>query len=115
MKNKTNQTWEEVPGCVAVKAKHLVSEKSLQVLEVKVEKGGEIPMHSHSCAATMVVIEGSAKAIGHNERSVKKGDVIIKKAQEPHGFTSITEPFVFISISDGEGIMHDHDWDIKYN
>ena len=109
-----NNGWVNVPGCMKTEARRLLTNEALQVLEVKVNPGGEIPLHAHNCAATMIVTEGEAKATGHTPRQVKKGDIIVKKPREAHGFTQVDSPFVFISVSDGEGIMHETDWDIGY-
>ncbi len=104
----------EVPGCRGAFVQELLSENSVQVLKVIVEKGGEIPVHSHECAATMIVVSGRATALGKNRRIAKKGDVIVKKAGEPHGFAGIEEEFEFISVSDGNGIKQGSKWDMEY-
>lgn len=104
----------EIPGSKRAYVQDLLSTEGLQVMRVFVEKGGEIPLHVHDCAATMVVVSGKAKAIGSKDRIVQKGNVIVKKPKEPHGFTEVKEPFTFISVSDDKGIMHKDGWDMGY-
>ncbi len=104
----------EVPGTSKAYVQELLTQDGLQVMKVLVEKGGEIPMHRHDCAATMVVVAGKAKSLGTHGRMVQKGDIIVKKPNEPHGFAEVTEPFTFISISDEKGIMQKGHWDINY-
>lgn len=97
-----------VPGCPGTRVRELPAAHGLQFLEVNVEKGGKIPLHIHECAATMIVTRGSARKLTANGESqvVKPGDVVIKAAKEPHGFTDIGEGgFQFISLSDGNGIV----------
>ena len=104
-----------VTGCRETAVSKLFSDGGVQVLKVEVMSGGEIPLHEHECAATMVIIKGRARTLGNNCRIVTKGDVVIKAAKEPHGFIEITEPFEFISISYGAGIIHGNDFDIRYS
>ncbi len=103
-----------VPGCRGTSAQELVNKNGLQVLKVNVLPGGEIPLHRHTCAATMVIVYGRATALGKEQRQVVVGDVVQKAANEAHGFTDIDEAFSFISISDGSGIVHEDEWDLTY-
>ncbi|MDD5068031.1 MAG: cupin domain-containing protein [Candidatus Pacebacteria bacterium] len=99
-----------VPGCPGTVVEELPSALGRQFLRVTIERGGEVPLHSHECAATMIVTHGSARKLverGNAER-VKAGDVITKAAREPHGFTEIGEEgFSFISVSGGLGIVQE--------
>lgn len=103
-----------VPGCKHTFVREIESKDSSQVMLVDVLAGGEIPLHTHNSSATMVILSGKAKALGHKSRYVKKGDVIVKASNEPHGFTDITDDFRFVSISYGEGIKQESNWDMKY-
>jgi len=103
-----------VPGCIGTFVTEVLEEEGCQILKVDVEPGGEIPLHSHACSATMVIMRGKSRALGKGERMVKKGDVVVKAPHEPHGFTEVTEPFSFLSISDNKGIMQRDGWDMKY-
>jgi quercetin dioxygenase-like cupin family protein len=98
----------EVPGCTGTTVSELKRAHGLQFLEVNIAHGGEVPLHTHKCAATMIVTKGSARkltATGAGYR-VNPGDVIAKAPSEPHGFTDVGETgFQFISISDNEGIV----------
>ena len=105
----------QVPGCKRTFVRKLFGDNGQQVLHVEVEPGGEIPLHSHGCAASMFVLCGQARTLGHESRSVKPGDIVVKKPNEPHGFTDIRDSFSFISISADDGIVHtDNKWDITY-
>ncbi|HLC79759.1 MAG TPA: hypothetical protein VJG83_05055 [archaeon] len=104
----------KVPGCKETEVKELYHDNQTQISVVQVARGGEIPMHCHDCAATMIITKGSAKAIGKDYKIVKNGDIVVKKPKEAHGFTQIKEPFEFISVSEGNGIMHNGEFDIKY-
>ncbi len=105
-----------VPGCEGTTVREIFSNGQIQVMKVDVTAGGEIPMHTHDTAATMIVVEGNATALGKACRYVRKGDIVVKEANEAHGFSGISQPFSFISISEGQGIMHAHGkhWDLKY-
>lgn len=103
-----------IPGCLGTTVQKLFSKDGTQVLRVEVEPGGEIPMHMHECAATMVIIKGSALALGCSPRLVSTGDVVVKTPNELHGFAEIKEPFGFISVSDNQGIMQNDQWDIAF-
>ncbi len=107
-------TKVQVPGCRGTLVQRLLSGDGLQVLSVDVEPGGEIPLHSHDCAATMVITKGRARALGNSPRLVAAGDVVVKAPKDPHGFAEISEPFSFISISDRDGILHNDGWDVVY-
>lgn len=109
-----NTEMVEVPGCSKTTVKRLHEEHGLQILRVDVEPGGEIPLHAHDCAATMVILDGSARALGNSERIVKKGDVVVKIPHEPHGFSDIKGRFSFISLSDEDGIVRPDRWDIAF-
>lgn len=104
----------DAPGCQKTKVHKLHEEQGVQILRVEVEPGGEIPLHAHDCAATMVILQGSARALGKSERIVKKGDVVVKAAHEPHGFGGIKDRFAFISISDESGILRPGGWDMTF-
>lgn len=104
----------EAPGCRRTRVRKLHEEGGLQILRVDVEPGGEIPLHEHDCAATMVILEGSARALGKGERIVKKGDVVVKTPHQPHGFTDINGRFSFISLSDAAGIVRPDGWDMSF-
>lgn len=104
----------EVPGCAKTTVRRLHEESGLSILLVEVEPGGEIPLHTHTCAASMVVVSGSALTLGKNGRIVKKGDVVTKAALESHGFTNVNEQFSFISIADLDGILLSDGWDMEY-
>jgi quercetin dioxygenase-like cupin family protein len=104
----------EVPGCKATTVHELLMDEGIQVLKVEVAPGGEIPLHSHKCAATMVITKGTARTLGKDARAVSAGDIVIKSRNEPHGFTGVTQQFEFISISDREGIMRPDFWDLNY-
>ena len=103
-----------VPGCRGTTVQHLLSEEGLQILKVEVAPGGEIPLHSHECRATMVITKGKALSLGKNGQLVSRGSVVTKCPNEQHGFTNIEKPFSFISISDSRGIMLGDGWDMKY-
>ena len=103
-----------VPGCRSTTVQKLLLEDGMQVLKVEVDPGGEIPLHTHECAATMVIVRGRARTLGKDGRVVSAGEVVVKAPNEPHGFTEVEEPFWFISISDDGGIMRANGWDIKY-
>lgn len=104
-----------VPGCQGTTVQNLLQEVGLQVLKVEVEAKGEIPLHTHECAATMIVVKGGACALlGGSSRIVDVGDVIVKGPNEPHGFTNVDKPFSFISICDNDGILKERGWDITY-
>jgi quercetin dioxygenase-like cupin family protein len=105
----------EVPGCKGTTVHELLLDEGVQVLKVEVEPGGEIPLHSHECAATMVITKGSARTLGKDARAVRTGDVVVKSPNEPHGFTDVSEQFQFISISDHSGILQKDSWDLKYS
>ncbi|TWT40529.1 hypothetical protein RAS1_42410 [Phycisphaerae bacterium RAS1] len=105
---------KEVPGCRGTRVQELFAGRDVQVLLVEVDPAGEIPIHVHDCAATMVIVEGEARALGTHERVVGKGDVVVKAPREPHGFSGIGKRFSFVSVSDGRGIMHNDDWDLEY-
>lgn len=103
------QSQVPVPGCTGTTMRELQSAHGLQFLEVNIERGGEVPLHTHDCAATMIVTRGVAYKLTENGKGeqVKQGDVIVKAAKEPHGFTSVGEEgFQFISLSDNGGIVH---------
>jgi quercetin dioxygenase-like cupin family protein len=104
----------KVPGCKGTTVHELLLDEGVQVLKVEVEPGGEIPLHSHECAATMVITKGSARTLGNDPHSVGAGDIVIKSRNEPHGFTDVSEHFEFISISDHKGIMQTRSWDLNY-
>jgi len=106
----------KVPGCKGTTVQNLYSIPGMQVMKVDVSPGGEIPIHKHSCAATMVIMKGEAKVLGKGkDRVVRKGEVVAKDENEPHGFTEVKEPFSFISISYNDGIMQDqNNWDMEY-
>lgn len=104
----------DVPGCIKTTVRHLFSDDDQQILQVEVAPGGEIPLHAHDCAATMVITKGRAQTLGKDGRIVAKGDVVVKACCEPHGFSNITEPFGFLSISNGKGIMSRSGFDITY-
>ena len=104
-----------VPGCKGTTVEELVSENDIQILKVMVEPGGEIPLHTHKCAATMVVVKGEAKVLGKKDKQIaNQGDIIVKSSMEPHGFTDVKKPFCFVSISDGKGILQNDGWDLKF-
>lgn len=104
-----------VPGCPGTTAEVLLNADGVQVLRVNVAVGGEIPVHSHDCAATMFVTSGCATAVGRGERLVRAGDVVVKKKQEPHGFTNVVAAFSFISVSNDGGILRDDTWNLHYS
>jgi len=103
-----------VPGCVGTTVEMVGEGTGFQVLRVSVADGGEIPIHAHECAATMVILEGTARTLGKDGRHVKAGDVVTKAAREPHGFTDATGSFAFLSVSTGVGILNGGSWDLKY-
>jgi quercetin dioxygenase-like cupin family protein len=103
-----------VPGCKGTTAQKLLQDETVQVLKIEVEPGGEIPLHAHECAATMIIITGSASTLGKNGRKVHAGDVVVKSPNEPHGFANVNERFEFISVSDNKGIMREEEWDLQY-
>mgnify|MGYP001560673906 CR=1 FL=1 len=105
----------EVPGCEKTTVEDLLSEPGTQVMRVRVHPGGRIPLHSHECAATMVITEGRAYALGAGKsRYVDRGEVLVKGPGESHGFEDVREPFSFISISYDKGIMRPDGFDIRY-
>lgn len=104
----------EAPGCKETTVKKLHEENGLQILRVDVAPGGEIPLHAHDCAATMVILKGTARALGKGDRIVKKGDVVVKTAKEPHGFSDIKNPFSFISLSTEDGIVRPDGWNMRF-
>ncbi|MDX6709059.1 MAG: hypothetical protein QOH96_75 [Blastocatellia bacterium] len=103
-----------VPGCKGTTAQRLLQEETIQVLRIEVEAGGEIPLHAHECAATMIIVAGSALTLGKDGRRVHAGDVVVKAPKEPHGFANVDERFEFISVSNSKGIMQVEGWDLSY-
>ncbi len=108
-----------VPGCPGTTVTPLPGAHGLQFLQINMEKGGRVPLHSHACAATMIVTHGTARKLLAEGKSepVKPGDVICKAPHEPHGFDEVgPEGFAFVSISDGNGIVQgDEKLDIKFH
>ncbi len=109
-----NNMKQSVPGSRGTTVQEILTENGVQVLKVEVESGGEIPLHAHECAATMIVLRGSARALGKNSRIVREGDVVTKVPHEPHGFNEIADGFVFISVSNQAGIIKAGRWDLEY-
>jgi quercetin dioxygenase-like cupin family protein len=98
-----------VPGCKDTFVQEISSDGKVQVMNVEVEKKEMMPFHSHDCAATMIITEGAATALGRKKRSVKQGDIVIRKRNARHGFSDIKNTFSSISLSDGHGIMSNHE------
>lgn len=107
----------KINGCSGTSVRKLVPVNGLQCLEVRILPGGEVPLHSHGCAATMIVVAGSARKLqlSGKGRVVRPGDVVIKAAGEPHGFTEVgPDGFRFISLSEGEGIVTSRGLDLAF-
>ena len=102
----------KIEGCPGTSVKKMTPVHGLQCLEVSILPGGSVPLHSHSCAATMIVVAGEARKLtkdGRKGRLVRTGAVIIKQANQPHGFAGVgPNGFKFISLSEGKGIVRDH-------
>ena len=109
----------KVSACVGTTVSRLAPVEGLQCLRVEVAPHGEIPLHRHDCAATTIVIAGTARkllASGSPGRMVRAGEVVVKQPRELHGFVDIgPEGFKFISLSSGEGIVKgESTWDIEF-
>lgn len=97
-----------IKGCPGTSVKKMPPVHGLQCLQVTILPGGEVPLHSHECAATMIVVSGRARKLTRTGKGqfVKAGSVVVKTAGEPHGFTEVSpEGFRFISLSEGKGIV----------
>ena len=105
-----------VPDCVDTFVAPLAG--NTHELLVYVKPGGTIPNHSHTCVSGMSIVFGTAIATKESgDVAVKPGDFIQKQPGVVHGFKEIgAEGLLFISTSDGEGILHpDNSFDFALN
>ena len=93
--NLENLKLEDHPHIKGVKigfvvTKEKCSELSIKVLEI--EKGMEIPIHTHEKEAdTIFVLEGKGKVFLNGEwKELKPGDVVVIPPQEKHGVVAET-------------------------
>ncbi len=103
-----------VPGCKRTTVSVLFTDRRTQILKVHVARGGEIPLHQHKAAATMIILRGKARVLGKERRAVRPGSVVAKKSMEPHGFSDVRSALTFLSFASRGSIVKESRWDLQY-
>jgi quercetin dioxygenase-like cupin family protein len=86
-----------------------------QILLVRIAPGGHLPLHRHTCAATMTITEGGGTLLSSdpetNGRVVETGICIHCEPGDLHGFKAGSSGLAFISQNDG--IVGHEPWDFQ--
>ena len=90
----------------------------LEELLVEVEPNGEVPLHTHSVDATMIILDGAAKVLSEdhdlNGRQVSRGDVVFFEKDRMHGFKASDSGLLFLSRNGGIIGNAGGPWDISF-
>ena len=88
-----------------------------QEVLVEVGHGAQIPLHTHSVDARMVIVGGSGRVLSSqselNGLPVGRGDVVFFEREVAHGFEAGPEGLVFLSQNGGIVDTHAKNWDIR--
>lgn len=87
-----------------------------QSVLVRIEPGGQIPLHSHSVDAEMFIVAGSGwvcSVDATNGRHVSPGFRVFYEKDKPHGFRAGKEGLSFISNNGGIVDEEPAKWDLQ--
>lgn len=88
-----------------------------QTILVKMDSGSQIPLHTHTVSARMVIVAGSATVRSSDSSidgtRVDAGSVVDFHANIAHGFDADDEGMTF--VSENGGILGEGDWDIMFS
>ena len=84
---------------------------------VKVDPRAEIPLHTHTVDAKMLIVAGDGFVLSRdvtNGRAIAQGDCVFFERNAPHGFRAGGAGLTF--ITENGGIVDDHaeNWDINF-
>lgn len=88
-----------------------------QMILVQMDGGSQIPLHTHTVSARMMIVAGSAivrsSDLNIDGIKVDAGSVVDFHASIAHGFDADDEGMTF--ISENGGILGEGDWDIAFD
>lgn len=109
---------EGLPGVGAYVLQAHGGPARLEELLVEVEPNGEVPLHTHSVDATMIILDGAAKVLSEdhdlNGRQVSRGDVVFFEKDRMHGFKASDSGLLFLSRNGGIIGNAGGPWDISF-
>jgi quercetin dioxygenase-like cupin family protein len=109
---------ERLPGVAAYLLQARGDSAPLEELLVEVEPNGEVPLHSHSVDATMIILDGAAEVLSEdhdlNGKQVSRGDVVLFEKDRRHGFKVSDSGLLFLSRNGGIVGKAGRPWDISF-
>jgi quercetin dioxygenase-like cupin family protein len=109
---------EGLPGVGAYVLQAHGEPAHLEELLVEVEPNGEVPLHTHSVDATMIILDGTAKVLSEdhelNGKQVSRGDVVFFEKERMHGFKAAASGLLFLSRNGGIVGTPGAPWDISF-
>jgi quercetin dioxygenase-like cupin family protein len=104
-----------LPGITLQPIGHEPEVGKAQTILVRIAPGGHLPLHKHTCAATMTITEGDGTLLSSdpttNGRSVGPGICVHCEPGDLHGFKAGSSGLMFISQNDG--IVGRGQWDMQ--
>jgi quercetin dioxygenase-like cupin family protein len=109
---------EGLPGVGAYVLQAHGDSAHMEELLVEVEPNGEVPLHTHSVDATMIILNGAAKVLSEDHelagRQVSRGDVVFFEKNRMHGFKASDSGLLFLSRNGGIVGKAGRPWDISF-
>lgn len=124
LESAKSTNYHAMPG-VKISSWSKPSRGEPQKLFIEAEPGSEIPLHTHSVDAEMLVVDGQAELLFDQQQlsdldiqldriQVGAGDRILFKANLSHGFKVGPKGLKFVSINDGIAAPEADQWDIDF-
>jgi len=109
---------ESLPGIAFIPLSDLLRAGDDQRVLVRMAPHAIIPLHTHSVAARMTIVAGSAHVLSTdatNGAEVETGQIVFFEEDAPHGFLAGRQGMTF--LSENGGILDDrgdNQWDITF-
>jgi len=109
---------EKLPGVAVYLLEPQHTSTIAQEVLVELEPNGDIPLHSHTVDATMIILNGGATVLSEdgdlNGRRISRGDVVFFEKNRRHGFKALESGLLFLSRNGGIVGEPGRPWDIDF-
>lgn len=109
---------DKLPGVAVYMIEPDTTGPVTQEILVEVEPNGDIPLHTHTVDATMIILDGAATVLsedgGLRGQSVSRGDVVCFEKNKRHGFKASGTGLLFLSRNGGIVGEPGRAWDIDF-
>ena len=98
--------WDELPleKITEMVARKVIASGSSTLTQAYLKKGAVVPVHTHTARVIVYVLQGALRAqVGHEDVTVREGDVLVVPAGARHQAECLDDTFVLTFTGGHDG------------